>query len=435
MRTVIKKWGINGEGIAYDKKKAIFIPGAIPNEEVEYHIVKDNKTFAIGELDRIITKSSQRRFPLCSKWLDCGGCSLMPVQYKGQCKMKEQVLKEGLMKYAGYKGKINPLMKNPNPLAYRNSCKLPFGYKDGVMVTGMYERDTNHFIPLERCFTHSKHVERVRQEVEKIVANEKVYDKRFKEGYRTLVIKEFNEKVQIIFVTGKNRMKQNIIDECSKIENVVSIWQSQKIEQSTDLYGKRMFHLFGEEKLNVTLNDLTLTLLPRSFFQLNTQQACNLYAYVESIVPKCRTIVEAYSGIGAISLFVKDKADQIIGIESVQDAVDNANENARKNAADNVNFICGDAGLELQSLVKKAKIDTLIVDPPRVGLDETMKETILNSTIKTIVYVSCNPSTLSKDLKELQKGYKIQSVQPFDMFSQTSHVETVVLLSRVNITK
>ncbi len=430
MRTIIKKWGINGEGIAYDKKKAIFIQGALPNEEVEYHIIEDKKTYAIGEVDRIITKSSQRRFPLCSKWLECGGCSLMPVQYKGQCKMKEQVLKEALMKYANYRGKMNPLIKNPNPLAYRNSCKLPFGYKDGALVTGMYERDTNHFIPLERCFTHAKHVERVRQEVEKIVKDEKLYDKRNKEGYRTLVIKEFDEKVQIIFITGKNRIKQSIVEECAKIEGVVSIWQSQKIEKTMDLYGKRMFHLFGQETLDVTLDDLTLTLLPRSFFQLNTTQACNLYKYVASLVPKSNTIVEAYSGIGAISLFVKDQAEQIVGIESIQDAVENANENARKNQADNVQFICGDAGLELQSLIKKTKVDTLIMDPPRVGLDATMKETILNSTIKTLIYVSCNPSTLAKDLKELQTQYKIQSVQPFDIFSQTSHVETVVLMTK-----
>ena len=429
MKTTIKKWGINGEGIAYENKKAIFIPGTLPNEEVEYHIVKENEKYNIGELDRIITKSSMRRFPLCKEWLECGGCSLMAVQYKGQCRMKEQILKESLLKYAGYKGKINPIIKNPEPLNYRNSCKLPFGYKEGKLTTGMYQRDSNHFVPLERCYVHSRLIETVRHEVEEIVKDESLFDKKTKEGFRTLVLKEFNGKVQIIFVTGKNSISREIIDACSKIENVVSIWQSQRVDQNNELYGKNMIHLFGEKKIKMQYNDYSFSLLPRSFFQLNTKQAFHLYEYIKSILPKSKLMVEAYSGIGAISLLAHEKAEKIIGIESIQDAVDNANENAKNNHINNVSFICGDAGKELKNLSNQV-VDTLIVDPPRVGLDNTMKNAILSSKIKTIIYVSCNPSTLSKDLKELGKQYRIRLVQPIDMFSQTSHVETCVLLIR-----
>lgn len=147
-------------------------------------------------------------------------------------------------------------------------------------------------------------------------------------------------------------------------------------------------------------------------------------------MPKSKTTVEAYSGIGAISLFVKDKAQEIIGVESIQDAVDNANENAMLNHANNVSFICEDAGSALAHLVQEKEVDTLIVDPPRSGLDDTMKQTILKSKIKTMIYVSCNPATLAKDLGVLKKEYRIVKIQPVDMFSQTPHVESVTLLVR-----
>ena len=178
----------------------------------------------------------------------------------------------------------------------------------------------------------------------------------------------------------------------------------------------------------MTLKDYSLSLLPKSFFQLNTKQAIQMYEYVREITPQSKCIVEAYSGIGAISLFVHDKAKQVIGIEYIKDAVENAKENAIKNKIDNVSFVQGDAAEIFNKMNTKA--DTLIVDPPRTGLKEKMIRSILHSNVKTLIYISCNPSTLAKDLKDLSKKYYINSVQPFDLFSQTSHVETVCLMSR-----
>lgn len=431
-RATIKKWGINGEGIAYVNKKCVFIPATIPNEEVEFHFVEDKGKYAMGQLDRIITQGKHRRHPLCDQWLYCGGCSLMHVQYKGQCKMKEDILKEALYKYAHYKGNINSIIKNPTPLAYRNSCKLPFGMKDEKLKTGMYERDSNRFVAMEHCFTHSKQIERVRNEIEEILKNEKPYDKKMKRGYRSLILKEFDNQIQVIFVTGNNAVLSRIVEAVSKIEGVVSIWQSIKTDMNPDVFGQEMIHLYGKETISLRLNDFTMSLLPKSFFQLNTKQAIQMYEYIRDITPESNCIVEAYCGIGAISLFVHDKAKKVIGIEFIKDAVENAIENARQNKIENVSFIQGDAGKVLDSI--KQRVDTLIVDPPRTGLDSKMKQCILHSNIKNIIYVSCNPSTLAKDLNEL-KSYRIQSIQPFDMFSQTNHVETVVLMSRVNTHK
>lgn len=295
----------------------------------------------------------------------------------------------------------------------------------------MYERDSNHFQKVERCFVHSKLLESTRQEVVKILNEHhcKVYDSKTRLGFRNLVMKEFNEKIQIILVTGKDELSEDLISELSSLDCVCSLWQSKKTDTTRELFGE-MIHLWGEEKMTLRMKNLQLSLLPRSFFQLNTKQAENLYEHVARWMPKCHTIVEAYSGIGAISLFLKNKGKEIIGIESIQDAVDNANENAKINDANNVSFICEDAGSALSRIVKEKRVDALVVDPPRSGLDDVMKETILASKIKTVIYVSCNPATLAKDLKVLQKEYSILKIQPFDMFSQTPHVETAVLLQK-----
>ena len=418
MKTTIKKWGINGEGIAYVNRKPVFIENVIPDEVVEMEIKKEEEKYSIGELTRIIEESPKRRFALCPIWKECGGCALMHVKYPAQCKMKESVLKEALQKYANYKGRVLPIIKNPEPLAYRNSCKLPLGIEYDELYCGMYQRDSNDFVKMERCFVHSKILEQTRQEVMKVL------NKHHARGLTNLVMKEFGGKVQVILV---GNLEDSYIEDIMNLENVCSLWHSEKTDQPRELFGD-MRLLAGDEKMIVDLNEIKLSLLPRSFFQLNTKQASHLYHIVKDWMPVSKCIVEAYSGVGAMSLLLKDKADKVIGIESIQDAVDNANENAQFNDCKNVSFICGDAANQLKEIIQTEDVDGLVVDPPRSGLNDEMKDVILHSKIKHIIYVSCNPSTLGKDLAVLQKKYRIVQVQPVDMFSQTPHVETIVLL-------
>ena len=430
----IKNWGINGEGIGFANRKPIFLMNAIPGEIVEYKIVQERDHYSIGKVTKILQESPRRHYAPCPIWQECGGCSLMHTDYKGQVRMKELYLKEALKKYAEYTGDILPLIKNPEVLGYRNSCKLPFSTVDEKIATGMYSRNSNTFIPLERCYVHSKVLESVRCQIVDIMNkyNAQAYNKKKVQGFRTLVLKEMEGKVQVVFVTDLVKMDERIVHDVMEIEEVVSVWQNMKrdTEEEMNVFGKTMKHVGGVEKLETHVNGLVLRLLPRSFFQLNTKQAEQLYDCVKEWTPKSKVIVEAYSGIGAMALLVADQAEKVIGIESIEDAVKNAKENAEINQKENVEFICGDAGEEVLNLCKNQKVDTLIVDPPRSGLDETMKEVIVSADIQNMIYVSCNPSTLSKDLKELQEVYDIQKVQPFDMFSQTPHVETVVLLKR-----
>lgn len=436
MKAAIKRWGINGEGIAYLNKKAIFVENAIPGEVVEFQIDQDQGKYAKGHTTLIYDQSPRRRNPMCPKWQTCGGCSLMHVDYKGQMRMKEHALQEALRKYAGYTGPILDIIKNPSPLGYRNACKLPFGLDEkGHTTTGMYKRGTNEFVPLERCIIHSKKLEQVRRDLNALMtkSNLKPASAENPNGLLTLVLKQFDDKVHVALVTTNLQIPQELVSELLAIPNVASVWQSIKAPHDPDheLFGKKVFHLGGEMKMTLQLDDYSLNLLPKSFFQLNTAQALQLYKLVASWVPEnTDLLIEAYSGIGAISLFASDKAHEAIGIELIEDAVANANENALINGKENLSFVCGDAATKLKDITSKATFDALIVDPPRSGLNQAMRQTILEAKPQTLIYVSCNPATLGKDLAVLDEIYEIKQVQPFDFFSQTPHVETAVLLQK-----
>lgn len=431
----VKKWGINGEGIAFDRRKPVFIEGAMPGEVVKAEVTSRTPSYEKAELKQVLQPSARRRDAICPHAEECGGCALMHVKYKEQAKMKEQLLKEALKKYAGYTGPVEPILKNPSPLAYRNTLKLPVSMVDGRLRTGMYERGSNDFVALDRCVIHQKELEFARKAIEDVLNEHEVlsYNKKRGYGLRSLVMREFDGKIQVILVTGTEELPEGLAEDLLKVENVVSLWQSVRTDEESgvDVFGDTLLHLGGEKTMHVRVGSCNLQLLPRSFYQLNTKQAEQLYDKVVSFIPDhCGTLVEAYSGIGAISLLAANKADQVIGIELNPDAVQSANANAVENNISNARFICGDAGQELKRLEEETKIDTLVVDPPRSGLDEIMRGAILDSNVDRLIYVSCNPATLAKDLYDLQEEYKIQTIQPVDMFSQTPHVETIVVLDR-----
>lgn len=440
MKGTVKKWGINGEGVLFPRRKAVFVQGAIPGETIEYEITADHPHYAGGKLTRVTEPSPRRRHPLCPKWEECGGCSLMHLDYKGQVRMKEQVLKDTLRKYAGYTGPIEPLLKNPDPLGYRNACKMPFGLdEEGRPSTGMYQRGSREFVPIERCVVHSRKLETVRNRISELARklNLPVVRNAQKPGYMNLVLKEYNGKVHVILVTSDLEVDPKLVEGIMNLDNVASLWQSVKTQNDPahELFGQTIRHLAGEETMHLDLDGLDLQLLPRSFFQLNTAQAKNIYDLAVSWLPDhVPFMVEAYAGVGAISLKAADKADRIVGIESIQDAVDNANENAASNHKDNVSFVCGDAATELKKILETETPQVLVADPPRTGLDQSMKDALKKTGIETMIYISCNPSTLAKDIEDLKPEYEVKRVKPVDMFSQTPNIETAVLLTRKNQT-
>lgn len=435
MKLKIIKTGINGEGIGYLERTPVFVPDVLIDEEVDVKLINREKRYAQGKCMRILKKSDDRIKPKCFVQSECGACPLMIARYPKQLEYKYDILKQSLIKYAQINPKlIEKLKANERIFGYRNQCKLPCNMDNDVLVTGMYIPGSNYFQAIETCIIHEPGIERVRKDVLKILNkyHMKAYDYHQKTGIRSLVIRGFDDNYQCTIISGEEEFSETMISELSKIKGMFSLWQNiHTIKKSTDVFGKTMIFLANERYLPIHMDGLTLQISPRSFFQLNTLQAQTLYHTIADMVGTGnQLIVEAYSGIGAISLYLKDKAKQIIGIESIKDAVVNANHNAKLNNCKHVSFVCADAADKLTYISKKETIDVLVVDPPRTGLDDAMLDCIMKSKIKSIVYISCNPATLGKNLSVLQQRYLVKRVVPVDIFSHTAHVESVVLLRR-----
>lgn len=428
----IKRIGINGEGIGYFKKIPVFVAGSLVGESVEVNITENNKNYKVGKLLQVINKSEDRINPICNNYKRCGGCSLMHTTYENQLEIKKSLLSEALNKYAGLDLDIE-IEESDKQLNYRNCLKLPFIYSFGKLSLGIYEEETNFVCPIKSCLVHSELLERLKDEVLDVLnkANLQAYDHKTKKGLRTLVLREIGNRAHMCLVTGDDKLPKRVVDELSGIKEIVSIYQCINVIKSNNIFSNKMIHLSGGKHLSFKIDDLKFNLSIRSFYQLNSNQAKRMYRYVSSLIKDNQDlIVEAYSGIGVMSLLNKDKAKNIVGIEYVEDAVVNGNVNANINHIDNVKFICGDAGEVLNKEFKNKTIDTLIVDPPRSGLDERMIDAIVSNRIKTIIYVSCNPATLAKNINDLSRRYRLESIKAFDMFPQTPHCESVSLLIR-----
>ena len=434
MKVEIKKSGINGEGIGYIHKQPVFVNEALPGEIVDISITERNKTYSVGKVENIIQKSKHRCTPKCKSYRRCKACSLMIADYSLQCELKEENLRQSVCKYANINPKvITPIIESDDIFGYRNSCKVPFGMEGKELVTGMFQPNSNYFTPIETCLIHSKDVELIRKQVLEVLNefNYKAYDSSTKTGMRTLVIRKIEENAQVTLVTGNDTISKECVKKLLEIPTVISLWQSIHTQKKTvEIFGNKMICLSDKKFLDFNLKGVHIKLSPRSFFQLNTKQANRLYDVVRESVGNVNLLVEAYSGVGGISFTLKDKAKEIIGIESINDAVVNANMCAKDHGFKHMSFICDDAAHKLEYISKKREIDCLVVDPPRSGLDDLMIDTIMKSRIKKIVYVSCNPATLGKNLSILTKRYSVEKITPVDMFPQTAHVESVTVLKR-----
>ena len=435
MKVTIKKTGINGEGIGYIDRMPVFVPQALIGEEVEIRIVDKQKRYATAELLRVVKSSKNRIRPKCFIQNTCGACPLMIARYPAQLEYKQDLLKQSLIKYAQIDPrKVARVKASEDVFGYRNQFKLPCAMEEGRLVSGLFMPNSNYFIDVKKCWIHEDGLERVRMDIMHVLNTHGCvsYNPHDKKGIRNLVVRGFDNRYQCTIVTGNDELDERLVSDLMRIKGLTSLWQSiHTIKKTPEVFGNKMMHLAGETSLAMELDGLKLRISPRSFFQLNSKQAVQLYRTIASMVKEDNElIVEAYSGIGAISLYLKDKAKEIIGIESIKDAVVNANQNAALNGCEHVSFLCDDAANKLTYLSKKRSIDVLVVDPPRSGLDDAMLECILRSKIKNIIYVSCNPATLGKNLAVLCSRYNVDRIQPIDIFPHTPHVETVVLLSQ-----
>ena len=430
----IKKIGVNGEGIGFEGSLPVFICGALPGDIVEYRTTEKSAKLIKGEAISYIRRSKDRRNSPCKIADKCDGCPLIGANYNAQLAWKKEQLVSLLKKNPNFdENTLSDVIPNPNELGYRNLVKLPIMTSNDLLSCGLYKRGTNKIVRIDKCVAHEPELENVRLEVLKVLNDYhlKEYDRKKRTGMRYLYLRGINHKYQLGLVSGTDHFDPAMIEQLMAIPGMNSIYQNiQTAHNPGEIFGKQFIHLAGTKSLSFKVDKLHLCLSLPSFYQMNTVQAVKLYETVSSLVPDdLNEIVEAYCGIGTMSLLVKDKAKKVTGIEFSASSIRDANEALKRNDAKNVKFIQGDAGEELTKITKKRPIDLLIVDPPRTGLDAKMVEAIEKGKVPKVIYVSCNPYTLALNLNSL-KHYKIEKVLPLDIFSGTTHLETIISLER-----
>ena len=434
MKLTFIKTGINGEGIARHNGKLVFCNGVFPEETAIVITIQEEKNYIRAKLDTLLQTAAFRRPNPCPYAQACGGCALLAMQDARQIFQKEELLQEALWKYGHIKSStIRKMHPSVQTLHYRNQLKLPVHEKDGLL-TGMYRLGTNHFIPIDECLIHEEELELIRKRVLQILNHFHMhaYNPHTHRGLRSIVIRTIQHHTQLTFITGNDNIENPLLMALASIPHLTTIAQSINTERKTvHFFGSKPRILYGSKTIPLRIDDCIFQLSPASFFQLNTLQAVNLYHMAIAKIDPCDTLVEAYCGIGVMSILARHKAKTIIGIENVADAVHNAQNNAKENhCADHVRFICEDAAQGLQNILQACAVDILLVDPPRSGMDERMLQTILASSIKKIIYISCNPATLGRNLNELKHAYEIRTIIPFDMFPNTPHVESLTILTK-----
>ena len=438
----IKRLGINGEGIGYYKKQAIFVNDALPKENVLVKITKTFKGYALAELLEIKTPSPNRVVPFCPYYTKCGGCSLQHVDYKTQGELKRDILMESITRYTKLNPRsfeVKPTILMNKPYNYRAKVSLPI--KNGIhgTVFGLYAPNSEKFIRIKNCGVQNEQINAIMEEVTKALDKLAItaYDGKSKKGHVRYVVcrsSEYTNEVQVTFILAKELKNiSELAKEVMKNKAIVSVYYS--INNDTDdvsIFGDNLVKVDGKDCIVEKIGDYYYNLLPNSFFQLNPTQAKVLYDEVKKAAKLSfkENVLDAFCGVGSIGIYLAKWSKEVVGVESNKQAILNAKENAEKNKIKNIRFIEGNATNVLPYLVKDNFIpDVMVFDPPRTGMTPEIKQAIIKSLPKRIVYVSCNPASLAKDLAVLTEKYDVKYIQPIDMFPFSSHVECVCTLS------
>ena len=433
--------GYEGEGIAKINNFAIFIPGALKGEKVKIIIVKVLASHAFGKIVEIIEKSKNRQEVDCTTYKRCGGCNLRHIKYEETLKIKQNMVQSLVNKSLKQKIQVEKTVGMENPFHYRNKAQYPVGLnKQAEPIIGVFANRTHEVIPIEKCLIQNEVSQEIAKFILEYIKKEKisVYDEKTGKGLiRHIVIKVGIKTGQImcILVINGNSIpnEQNLVkDLLLKFPNIKTIIKNINKKNTNVILGQENINLYGNGYIQDILGDYTFKISPLSFYQVNPIQAEKLYNLgVEMAnITKKDTVFDLYCGIGTISLFMAKYAKKVYGIEIVKEAIDMAKENAINNKIDNTEFFAGDVEIVLDELINKQGVtaDIVMFDPPRKGLDKNTISNILKIEPKKIVYISCNPATLIRDLTSFEEKYDIKKIVPVDMFPFTSHVECVALL-------
>ncbi|QQZ08690.1 23S rRNA (uracil(1939)-C(5))-methyltransferase RlmD [Heyndrickxia vini] len=435
----IKRLGINGEGVGYFKKQVVFVPGALPGEEVVVEVTKAHPKYAEAIVKKVRKRSEHRVKAPCIVYEQCGGCQLQHLEYSQQLKEKRDILIQAIERHTLFAIEeldIRPTIGMDNPWHYRNKSQFQVGFDHGKVMAGMYSIDSHRLINIPECIVQQPVTNKVTNVVKQILADFKIpiYNEKTRKGIvRTIVTRVGIQtgQVQVMLVTAKKELprKEAIISEIkNRLPEVVSVMQNINPKRTSIVLGDETIHLSGKEIVEERLEEFTYELSARAFFQLNPEQTVKLYNEVKKAAELTgkEKIVDAYCGVGTIGLWLADGAEEIRGMDIIPEGIEDAKKNAKKHGLENATYFTGKAEELMPKWVKEGwRPDVVVVDPPRTGCDPKFLETILKVKPKKFIYVSCNPSTLAKDLQILSKKYQVEYLQPVDMFPQTAHVECV----------
>ena len=437
--------GYEGEGIAKINDYTIFIPGAIKGERCKILIVKVNKAFAFGKLIEVTQKSNNRVQADCSTYKRCGGCSLRHIKYEETLNIKREKVQNLVNKSLNKSVTVNKVIGMESPFYYRNKLQYPVGKnKNGEPIMGVFANRTHEIIPVENCLIQNSEAEMVAKRVfEFIKENEiSIYDENTRTGaIRHIIVKigvKTNE-IMCIVVTNESKFEreQELVEAIAgEFHNVKTIIKNINNKNTNVILGQENVVLYGDGFIYDKLGEYTFKISANSFYQTNPIQTETLYnrSIEFAKLNKEDVLCDLYCGIGTIGIFASKKVKKVYGIEIVEEAVDAAKENAEINNVDNIEFIAGDVEKAFKELIEVRRVQptVVIVDPPRRGLDTTTIGKILELEVERVVYVSCNPATMVRDIKLLEEKYEVKQIEPIDMFPFTSHVEVCALLELKN---
>ncbi len=434
--------GPGGEGVARHEGFTVFVPEALPGETVRARIVRRKKNYAVAAAETWLSESPDRVVPRCPVYADCGGCQLQHLSYPAQLRAKRQQVADAL----AHIGRLSdvpvlPVLGADSPWNYRNKVQFPVGRDRGEIVIGCFARGTHTIIDTGRCFIQAAGNNDVVNAVRDAVREFRVpvYDEDRHIGVLRHVVGRVGQdgSLMVVLVTAVRELRQAkgiVAFLRRRLPRLVSVQQNIQTYRNNVILGRETLLLWGKDAIRDRIGRLSFRISPRSFFQVNTRQAEVLYgkALEYAGLTGQETVIDAYCGTGTISLFLAQRARKVYGIEIVKPAIFDARRNARDNHVRNAEFMVGDAAAVMPQLYRNGiRADVVVTDPPRAGCTPPVLQTFAAMRPRRIVYVSCNPATLARDLAILnESGYRAAEVQPVDMFPMTSAVESVALIER-----
>ena len=430
----------DGQGIIKYEGLPIFVSGLLIDETADVEIIYQKKDFLVGKLVKLHQLSKDRIKPLCPIATACGGCCFQNLAYPAQLDFKKKKVEEAFRKIAQMNVMVDDTVGMENPYYYRNKTQMPFGVdRRGKIVAGFYKAKTHDIVPLETCYIENKSANGIIATIKKLMKEIRVapYDEDARTGIiRHVLIRAsyYLPQIMVVLVTNVDSFpgRNNFVKELHRLHpEITTIVQNINTRDTNVILGEKENVLMGRGFIQDTLCGVSFQISSKSFYQINPTQTEKMYTFAieKAHLTGEETVLDAYCGIGTIALIAAKNAKKMIGVEVIKEAINDARKNAVKNNIHNAEFVVGDAGEFMMDYARtKAPLDVVFMDPPRKGADQAFIDSLLVSKPKRIVYVSCDPATLARDVKLLSTIYRVESVTPFDLFPMTFHIETIVSL-------